>query len=108
MSSWPDSASVQRDLALERLRKLTIACFVGATGMVGIFAVLASSSIPGHSTAASSSTGLGPSGAVSQDPNQNQNPFQNQDQAPTQNPFSGFFGGGGSGRPVAVSGGSHP
>jgi len=108
VTSWPDSASAERDRGLERLRKLTIACFAGAAGMVVFLSVMAATNIPGHASNTPSNANPGLGGGLSQNPIQNQNQNHSQNQPQDQNPFAGFFGGGGGGSPIAVSGGSAP
>jgi len=96
-----ESPVAQRDRGLDRLRTLTIATAVGATGLAAVLSIVAATTIPGQSSGGAANPpvqGDGQSASQIQYVNQG-------DQG--QNPFAGIFAGGGS-APVAVSGGSHP
>jgi len=97
--------AVQRDLSLQRLRDLTFAFAAGAAGLLGVFSIIAATTVPGHSDAAAA-------GSTATDPNQD-GFFQSGDdsnnngeggvlqppaQAPVRQPAAQA--------PVAVSGGS--
>ena len=103
MISSQTSAGDQRDRGLERLRNLTVATAVGATGLAALLSMVAALSIPGQGGSGSPTSGTGQGAAL--DPNQSQNLGDDQQ---NQNAFGGFLSGGGGGSPVAVSGGSHP
>ena len=105
VTSWQSSAGAHRDRGLERLRNLTFATVLGASGLAAFLSVLAAQSIPGHASSPAAGSNPQPGGDVitAQDPSLNQ-----VSQSQNQNPFAGIFGGGGGGGPVAVSGGSHP
>jgi hypothetical protein len=96
-----ESPVVQRDRSLDRLRTLTIAAAVGATGLTAVLSMVAATTLPGQSSGGSAN--LAAQGATQ---NPGQSPYVNQDDQ-SQNPFAGILSGGG-GAPVAVSGGSHP
>ena len=103
MTPWQTLAGAQRDRALERLRNLTVATAVGATGLAAVLSMVAAWSIPGQasSRASNPANGLDTSQGASADPSPSQGLTQDQ-----QNPVSGPIGGG-AGNPVSVSGGSH-
>jgi hypothetical protein len=56
MSAPPIHPAVQRDRSLRRLRDLTFACTAGAAGLLGVFAIVAASTIPGHSAGGATAT----------------------------------------------------
>jgi hypothetical protein len=87
-----DSARLRRDLGLARARRLTVYTAVGATAFTGVFALVAATSLPGHTVTTTPATqpGVTDNGGVTQ-------PGIS---APIQPPQYG------SGVPVAVSGGS--
>ncbi|HYM66972.1 MAG TPA: hypothetical protein VEW68_06755 [Patescibacteria group bacterium] len=99
MTPTQAAAGIARDRGLDRLRTLTIATAVGATGLAAVLSMVAAWSIPGAASTGASNQVAG------QDPSQTQS-LGEDGQGFTQNPFAGFVGGGG-GTPVAVSGGSH-
>jgi hypothetical protein len=90
----------QRDRSLQRLHDLTFAFAAGGAALLGLFAIVAAATVPGQSdgsaTASSASSGTT---ATSDDNSSSNGPSQVQ--APNQGSF-----GPGSGRPIAVSGGS--
>lgn len=49
MSAPAIHPAVQRDLSLQRLRDLTFVCAAGAAGLLGVFSIIAATTIPGHS-----------------------------------------------------------
>jgi hypothetical protein len=51
MSSPARHPSVQRDLSLQRLRDLTFATAAGAAALLGVFSIVAATTVPGHSDA---------------------------------------------------------
>jgi hypothetical protein len=97
--------AVQRDLSLQRLRDLTFACAAGAAGLLGVFSIIAATTVPGHSDGGATAT-------TATDPNQGGFPQQPADdtgsgdggvlqppaQAPVRQPAVQV--------PIAVSGGS--
>ncbi|HZU19304.1 MAG TPA: hypothetical protein VFD01_22240 [Candidatus Dormibacteraeota bacterium] len=103
----PPAPSTLRDRGLRRLRRWTVTVAAASAGLVGLFAVLAVNSFPGHASAsgsgATSTSGAAPassSDASSSDDSQSA-PAPVQPQPPP----GGFFGGG-RGGPMVVSGGS--
>ena len=96
----------RRDRALNLMNDLTVAVAIAATGLLGMFAIIAAATIPGHSggtalaatgsgsTEAGGDTSGGTSGGTS-------SWFPN-----LQQPGDGSVSQGGSTAPVAVSGGS--
>ena len=56
MSAPPIHPAVQRDLSLQRLRDLTFACAAGAAGLLGVFSIVAATTIPGHSDGGATAT----------------------------------------------------
>jgi len=59
--------AVQRDLSLQRLRDLTFACAAGAAGLLGVFSIVAATTIPGHTDGgATAATAAGSSAGFSQ------------------------------------------
>lgn len=92
----------QRDRSLQRLRDLTFAIAAGATGLVGVFSIVAATTLPGHSdSGATASSGSTPSTTTNADEGDTSSngPVQ------VQPPSNGSFGPG-AGTPHAVSGGS--
>ncbi len=91
-----DSARLRRDLGLERARRITVTVALGATGFTVVAALVAATSLPGHTVASpnaggqQTSAGGGTSGSV-------QPGFAGPEQVPQ-------YGYGGT--PVTVSGGS--
>lgn len=87
-----DSARLRRDLGLARARRLTAYTAVGATAFTAVFALVAATSLPGHTVTTSPPTqpGVTDNGGTTQ-------PALS---TPIQPPQYG------SGVPVAVSGGS--
>jgi hypothetical protein len=109
------AAALERERGLQRLRRWTTACVVGAAGLVGVFAVLAAGSFPGRATAGDSRGGATFGGATSgaQPSDGSAAPSQPSDQSPGQSPDQpaapggGYFGSGAGGRQgFATSGGS--
>jgi hypothetical protein len=108
------AAALERERGLQRLRRWTTACVVGAAGLVAFFAVLAAGSFPGRAT--DTSGGATSSGAASgaQPTDGSAAPSQPSDQSPDQSsdqpaaPGGGYFGSGGGGarHGFATSGGS--
>jgi hypothetical protein len=88
----PISAAEERDRSLQLLRDLTYVFAVGGLGLLGLFAIVAATTIPGHSDA-------GPTAST----NASDSTFSGDDQF--QRPTQGSFGPG-SGAPIVVSGGS--
>lgn len=61
MSNPTVHPAVQRDLSLQRLRDLTLACAAGAAGLLGVFSIIAATTVPGHGDgAATATTATGP------------------------------------------------
>jgi hypothetical protein len=90
-----------RDRGLARLNDLTVAVAIGATGLLGAFAIIAATTVPGHSDG----TALAASGSN----DQSQTGFGTDDsngQAGFQQPNNNSFTQAGSSAPIAVSGGS--
>jgi len=91
-----DSARLRRDLGLARARRITVTVAIGATGFTAVTALVAATSLPGHTVgstnalAQQASTGTLSSGSV-----------QPGLTGPAQVPQYGY-----GGTPVAVSGGS--
>jgi hypothetical protein len=87
-----DSARLRRDLGLARARRLTIYTAAGATAFAAVFALVAATSLPGHTITTTPATqpGVTDNGGVTQ-------PGIS---APIQAPQYGY------GAPVTVSGGS--
>src|SRR6266571_932612 len=56
MSARAIHPAIQRDLRLQRLRDLTFACAAGAAGLLGVFWVIAATTIPGHSDGGATAT----------------------------------------------------
>jgi hypothetical protein len=115
------AAALERERGLQRLRRWTTACVVGAAALVAFFAVLAAGSFPGRATASdtsggATSGGATPGGATSgaQPSDGSATPSQPADQSPGQSsdqpaaPGGGYFGSGGGGghHGFATSGGS--
>ena len=95
MLQAPIEAIEQRDRALQKIRDLTIACFLWATGLLAVFSVIAATTLPGHSQDSSNSfNGSSSSTNLLTDDGQ------------LQAPAAGSFQAGG-GSPLVVSGGSH-
>ena len=86
-----DSARLRRDLGLARARRLTVYSAVGATAFTAVFALVAATSLPGHTvnTTPASQPGVTDNGS-----------FAPGISTPIQAPQYGY------GVPVAVSGGS--
>lgn len=95
----PIKAIEQRDQALQKLGDLTRACFFGALGLLAIFSVTAAVTNPGKSQTTSDIAAT----PITSDISTSQ---AADDHAPLQRPVAGSFKSG-SGRPIAVSGGSH-
>ncbi|HXJ47958.1 MAG TPA: hypothetical protein VNF91_02200 [Candidatus Acidoferrum sp.] len=55
--------AVQRDLSLQRLRDLTFACAAGAAGLLGVFSIVAATTIPGHTDGGATAAAAGGSNA---------------------------------------------
>jgi hypothetical protein len=53
--------AVQRDLSLQRLRDLTFAFAAGAAGLLGVFAIVAATTIPGHTDGGATAAAAGDS-----------------------------------------------
>jgi hypothetical protein len=69
MSRLARHPSVQRDLSLQRLRDLTFVTAAGAAGLLGVFSIVAATTVPGHSDGgATASTGTTQSSSTSTDP----------------------------------------
>ena len=91
-----DSARLRRDLGLTRARRITVSVAIGATGFTVVAALIAATSLPGHTVGSTNaagrqgSTGTLASGSVPPG-------FA----GPAQVPQYGY-----GGTPVAVSGGS--
>jgi hypothetical protein len=87
-----DSARLRRDLGLARARRLTVYSAVGATAFTAVFALVAATSLPGHTVGATAATqpGTTDNGGLAQPG------FS----TPIQAPQYGY------GVPVAVTGGS--
>jgi len=113
------AAALERERGLQRLRRWTTACVVGAAGLVAFFAVLAAGSFPGRATASDTSGGATSGGATSggaatQPSDGSAALAQPSDQSPgqsTEGPAAtggGYFGSGGGGghQGLATSGGS--
>jgi hypothetical protein len=94
----------QRDLSLQRLRDLTFACAAGAAGLLGIFSIVAATTVPGHGDGgATAAAATGPSqGDVSKAVDDSNSGTGGQLQPPAQAPV----GQPAAQAPVAVSGGS--
>ena len=88
-----DAARLRRDLGLARARRVTVYSAVGATAFTGVLALVAATSLPGHSVTTPPATqpGFTDSGSITQ-------PGLS---APILPPQYGY-----GGTPVAVSGGS--
>jgi len=56
MSAPTIHPAVQRDRSLRRLRDLTFTSAVGAAGLLGVFSILAATTIPGHSDVGATTT----------------------------------------------------
>ena len=95
-----------RDRALARLRDLTVVVAIGATGLVGAFAILAAATIPGHSDgnvlAATGSSDQGQNGQTADQSGTSGNNSGQTGLRPSDNSFTQS----GSSAPIAVSGGS--
>ena len=63
MSTSGIHPAVQRDLSLQRLRDLTFACAAGAAGLLGVFSIVAATTIPGHTDGGATATAAGDSSA---------------------------------------------
>jgi len=103
MSAPAIHPAVQRDLSLRRLRDLTFACTAAAAGLLGVFAIVAATTIPGHSDGGATATAAADSnGGVSQpgadDSAADTGPLQPPAQAPVRQPAVAA--------PHVVSGGS--
>jgi len=87
-----DSARLRRDLGLARARRVTVYSAVGATAFTAVFAIVAATSLPGHTVGTTPVTqpGTTDNGGITQ-------PGIG---APIQAPQYGY------GAPVTVSGGS--
>jgi hypothetical protein len=95
--------AIQRDLSLQRLRDLTFACAAGAAGLLGVFSIIAATTVPGHSDAGTTGTTAADPNQGSQQPADDSNSgdggvLQPPAQAPVRQPAVQV--------PVAVSGGS--
>lgn len=90
---------------LHRLRSYTKRIVFGAFALAATFSVLAAASIPGHSGSGASNSGTtGAAAGQAQTQAQGQG---GQSQFTQNSSFGGgFFGSGGGGAPIAVSGGS--
>ena len=98
----PPPPSVQhRDRGLSLLRDLTVAVAIGATGLLGVFAIVAATTIPGH--AASGASPSDSSGAQTGGGSASTG-FGGQTQLHP--PDGGGFTQGGSTTPIVVTGGS--
>ena len=86
----------QRDLALLKLSDLTRACLFVATALLAAFSVIAAVTVPGQSQA-TASTPTSSSDGITTETSDSGQPLQ----APATGPVRR-----GSGRPIAVSGGS--
>ncbi|MHB8590076.1 MAG: hypothetical protein ACYDA0_14710 [Candidatus Dormibacteraceae bacterium] len=100
MAQLPIEAIEQRDRAMQKLRDLTWACFMWASGLVAVFSVIAAVTLPGQSqsTATTNPGSDSSSGSASV--------FTNDD-GQLQPPADGSFQSGGGSPPLVVSGGSH-
>lgn len=99
----PPPPSVQhRDRGLSLLRDLTVAVAIGATGLLGVFAIIAATTIPGHAAGGVASTG---SSGPQTDGGSSSTGFGGQTQF--HQPDGGGFTQGGSTTPIVVTGGSH-
>jgi hypothetical protein len=95
----PIRAIEKRDQGLQKLSDLTKAFFFGALGLLAIFSVIAAVTIPGKSQTSSDVAAI----PVTSDSSTSQ---ATDDQSQLRPPATGSFKSG-SGRPIAVSGGSH-
>jgi hypothetical protein len=66
MSGQAIHPAVQRDLSLQRLRDLTVASAAGAAGLLGVFSIIAATTVPGHSDGGGTAT----TATTATDPNQ--------------------------------------
>ncbi|HZV48402.1 MAG TPA: hypothetical protein VFD49_01370 [Candidatus Dormibacteraeota bacterium] len=107
----PPSPGTVRDRGLGRLRRWTVAVGVASAGLVGLFAVLAFDSFPGHAgspgsgTTSTSGSTSGAAPAGSSDTTSSAGSQTVPAPVQPQSPPEGFFGTGGGG-PMVVSGGS--
>lgn len=98
----PPPPSVQhRDRGLGLLRDLTVAVAIGATGLLGVFAIAAAATIPGHAAGGVASNG---SSGAQTDGGSTSTGFGGQTQL--HQPDGGGFTQGGSTTPIVVTGGS--
>ena len=62
-----DSARLRRDLGLARARRLTVYTAVGATAFTAVFALVAATSLPGHTvTTSPAQPGVTDNGGITQ------------------------------------------
>ncbi len=99
MVQQPFEAMEQRDRAMQKLRDITWACFMWASGLVAVFSVIAAVTLPGQSQNTANTT---PSSDSS-----NSSASTVTDDGHLQAPADGSFQSGGYSPPVVVSGGSH-
>ena len=96
-----------RDRSLARLNDLTVAVAIGATGLLGTFAILAATTIPGHSDGnVLAATGSSDQGQSGQTDDQSTNSGSNSGQTGFHKPSNNSFTQAGSTAPIVVSGGS--
>lgn len=92
----------RRDRALMLMNDLTVAVAIAATGLLGMFAIIAAATIPGHTGgAALAATGSSPTQTNNSSSGTSSGWFPN-----FQQPDNGSVSQGGSTTPIVVTGGS--